>query len=262
VFGLGLLESVDEDTLVANLVANEDAKAADGINGTFNRSGNDGTITRFGWKAQNKSLMVFAGEAYNVEQGVSNELFPNERATATGCQFNAGPEDATDPVSGEPGDTTAFSTFMRLSAEPTPATASPSELRGQALFGTSSDAGIGCVSCHSASLTVGSSRYTGVTGAEIHPFTDLAIHHMGDGLSDHVTQGAATGDQFRTAPLWGVGKRIFFLHDGRSGPANGGLVHAILQHSSRGSQAKKVIRRFTQLPASDQQAVINFLRSL
>jgi len=262
VFGLGLLESVDEDALVANLAANADAKAADGINGVFNRSGNDGTITRFGWKAQNKSLMVFAGEAYNVEQGVSNELFPNERATAAGCQFNAGPEDATDPTSGEPGDTTAFATFMRLSAEPTPTTASPSELRGQALFGDAKDPGVGCANCHSATLTVGTSRYTGVTGAEIHPFTDLAIHHMGDGLSDHVTQGGAGGDQFRSAPLWGVGKRIFFLHDGRSGPANGGLVNAILQHSSRGSEARRVIRRFTQLPASDQQAVINFLRSL
>jgi CxxC motif-containing protein (DUF1111 family) len=85
---------------------------------------------------------------------------------------------------------------------------------------------------------------------------------MGEGLSDHVTQGAAGGDQFRTAPLWGVGKRIFFLHDGRSGPSNGGLVNAILQHSSRGSEARRVIRRFTQLSASDQQAVINFLRSL
>jgi CxxC motif-containing protein (DUF1111 family) len=118
------------------------------------------------------------------------------------------------------------------------------------------------VSCHSATLTVGQSRYTGMSNAEIHPFSDLAIHHMGNGLADNVTQGAAGGDQFRTAPLWGVGKRIFFLHDGRSGPSNGGLVNAILQHSSRGSEARRVIRRFTQLKASDQQAVIDFLRSL
>ena len=85
---------------------------------------------------------------------------------------------------------------------------------------------------------------------------------MGTGLADHVQQGGASGDQFRTAPLWGVGKRIFFLHDGRATPANGGLVAAILAHGSRGSEAKKVIRRFTQLPASDQQAIIDFLRSL
>jgi CxxC motif-containing protein (DUF1111 family) len=72
----------------------------------------------------------------------------------------------------------------------------------------------------------------------------------------------ARGDQFRTAPLWGAGKRIFFSHDGRATPANGGLVTAILAHGSHGSEARRVIRRFTQLPASDQQAIIDFLRSL
>jgi len=262
VFGLGLLELVDEDTLTANLAAHSDAKAGCGVSGSFNRSGNDGTITRFGWKAQNKSLLIFAGEAYNVEQGVSNEVFGNERATAPGCQYNVGPEDATDPVTGGAGDTTFFAAFMRLSAEPTPATSSPSELRGQQLFGTKDDPGVGCVLCHSASLTTGKARYTGMANAEIHPYTDLAIHHMGSGLADGVTQGAAGGDQFRTAPLWGVGKRIFFLHDGRSGPSNGGLVNAILAHSSRGSEARTTIRKFTQLPAADQQAIVNFLRSL
>ena len=261
-FGLGLLEAVEDDTLVANLAQNDDAKQSDGIDGTFNRSGNDGTITRFGWKAQNKSLLVFAGEAYNVEQGVSNELFPNERATAPGCQFNANPEDATDTTTGGAADTTFFAAFMRLSAAPVATTSTPSELRGKALFGTSADPSVGCVSCHSDTLRTGASRFTSMSNVDIHPYTDLALHHMGTGLADHVQQGGASGDQFRTAPLWGVGKRIFFLHDGRATPANGGLVTAILAHSSHGSEAKRVIRRFTQLPASDQQAIIDFLRSL
>jgi len=264
VFGLGLLELVPDSVLESNLAASSVSgnKIGCALTGTFNRSGNDGTITRFGWKAQNKSLLVFAGEAYNVEQGVSNEAFPNERSLVAGCDFNGGPEDATDTTTGESGDVTLFAAFMRLSAEPTPTTASASELRGQQLFGTAADPGVGCVLCHSATLVTGKARYTGMSGAEIHPYTDLAIHHMGDGLSDGVTQGGAGGDQFRTAPLWGVGKRIFFLHDGRSGPSNGGLVNAILAHSSRGSEAKPTIRKFTQLSASDQQAVINFLRSL
>jgi CxxC motif-containing protein (DUF1111 family) len=85
---------------------------------------------------------------------------------------------------------------------------------------------------------------------------------MGTGLTDSVQQGAAGGDQFRTAPLWGVGKRIFFLHDGRSTPANGGLVNAIAAHGSRGSEARTVVRKFTQLSAGDQQAIVDFLRSL
>lgn len=261
-FGLGLVEAVPDEALVANLVANDEAKSDDGIHGTFNRTGNDGTITRFGWKAQNKSVLIFAGEAYNVEQGVSNEVFPNERDAVAGCVFNAGPEDATNPTTGAAPDTTLFAGFMRLSAAPTATTSTPSELRGKALFGTSADKGIGCVSCHSDTLTTGKSRYTGMSNVEIHPYSDFAIHHMGDRLSDRVAQGGAAGDQFRSAPLWGVGKRIFFLHDGRSGPANGGLVHAILEHGGRGSEARRVIRRFTNLPAADQQAVVDFLRSL
>ena len=78
-FGLGLVEATPDSTLQANLAANRWIKSQLGIGGTLNTSGNDGTVTRFGWKAQNKSLMVFAGEAYNVEQGVSNEAFGNER---------------------------------------------------------------------------------------------------------------------------------------------------------------------------------------
>jgi CxxC motif-containing protein (DUF1111 family) len=264
VFGLGLLELVPDSYLESNLASSGAAGTQIGcaLEGTFNRSGNDGTITRFGWKAQNKSLLVFAGEAYNVEQGVSNEAFPNERSVANGCEFNTSPEDATDPATAESGDVEFFAGFMRLSGEPTPTTASASEMRGKQLFGNKQDPGIGCALCHSATLQTGKARYTGMSGVEIHPYTDLAIHHMGVGLADGVTQGGAGGDQFRTAPLWGVGKRIFFLHDGRSGPKNGGLVNAILAHSSKGSEARTTVRKFTQLSAADQQAVINFLRSL
>jgi CxxC motif-containing protein (DUF1111 family) len=264
VFGLGLLEGITDEALTANLAASNAAASGAGcaINGTFNRSGNDGTITRFGWKAQNKSLLVFAGEAYNVEQGVSNELFNNERSATTGCVFNSNPEDATDTTTGGAPDTTLFAAFMRLSSDPAPTTATASELRGQALFGTQASPQVGCVFCHTASLTTGPLRYSGMSNVEIHPYTDLAIHHMGSGLADGVSQGAASGDQFRTAPLWGVGKRIFFLHDGRSGPSNGGLVNAILAHQSKGSEARTVIRNFTQLSPTDQQAIVDFLRSL
>src|SRR5262249_33493659 len=94
-FGLGLIEDTSDATLIATPAANAATKHAPGIAGRFNQSGNDGTITRFGWKAQNKSLEIFAMEAYNVEQGVTNEGFPNERSTAAGCVFNPTPEDRT-----------------------------------------------------------------------------------------------------------------------------------------------------------------------
>jgi CxxC motif-containing protein (DUF1111 family) len=111
------------------------------------------------------------------------------------------------------------------------------------------------------------------------PYSDVALHHMGPGLADFVSQGAAGPDEFRTAPLWGVGQRIFFLHDGRAGPGNGGLLNAILAHRSTNtscvpgqvftsdgvrcnSEANAVINQFTALTTSQQQDILNFLRSL
>jgi CxxC motif-containing protein (DUF1111 family) len=89
-------------------------------------------------------------------------------------------------------------------------------------------------------------------------FSDLALHNMGSGLADNVLQGQAGPDEFRTAPLWGVGQRIFFLHDGRTTD----LLAAIKDHASPGSEANTVINMFNLLPAQQQQDVLNFLRSL
>ena len=106
-----------------------------GIQGTLNRSSNDGTVTRFGWKAQNKSLLMFSGEAYNVEMGVTNELFSTERNMASGCNFNTQPEDRLDfdtnsPSGGVASGTQNFATFMRLLAPPKPAPDTPSSRGG------------------------------------------------------------------------------------------------------------------------------------
>jgi len=95
-------------------------------------------------------------------------------------------------------------------------------------------------------------------------FSDLALHGMGPGLADDILQGAARGDEFRTAPLWGLGQRIFFLHDGRTSD----LLEAIRAHRSDGntkfgpSEANAVIDRFNRLAESDKQDLLNFLRSL
>jgi CxxC motif-containing protein (DUF1111 family) len=93
---------------------------------------------------------------------------------------------------------------------------------------------------------------------EVHLFSDLAVHHLGTGLADGVTQGVAGPDEFRSAPLWGLGKRIYFLHDGRTSD----LLQAIKAHSSSGSEANSVISNFVNLTSSEQQDVLNFLRSL
>jgi CxxC motif-containing protein (DUF1111 family) len=89
-------------------------------------------------------------------------------------------------------------------------------------------------------------------------FSDLEVHHMGTGLNDNVSQGGAGGDQFRSSPLWGLGQRIFFLHDGRTS----NLLTAIAQHASNGSEANTVIANFNSLTAAQKQDLLNFLRSL
>ena len=260
-FGAGLVESITDTAIVTN--AANPHKAALGISGQVNRSGNDGTVTRFGWKAQNKSLVMFAGEAYNVEQGVTNELFPNERDETPGCMFNALPEDSTvlnpngssvSTASDYSSDLVNFAAFGRLSAPPTPAPATATTLIGQQVFNQ-----IGCNACHTPSINSGSTFYgTGLNNVPVNAFSDFLIHNMGIGLADQVGQGLANGMQFRTAPLWGVGQRIFFLHDGRTSD----LVQAIEAHRSQGSEANQVINNFNQLSASHAAALLAFLRSL
>jgi len=269
VYGEGLIEAITDEAILANMQSNAALKRQLSISGHPNTSGNDGSITRFGWKAQNKSLEMFSGEAYNVEIGVTNELFPNERGTPpTACLLNPTPEDATNfSQSGDqiPSDIVAFSTFMRFLAAPAPSSTGipgnppPSSIQnGRALFSQ-----IHCDSCHTSSLTTGASSFTpGLSHQTAALFSDLLLHNMGSGLADNVSQGNAGPDEFRTAPLWGLGQRIFFLHDGRSGPANGGLVNAIQQHSSSGSEANTVISLFNRLSPQQQQDLLNFLRSL
>jgi CxxC motif-containing protein (DUF1111 family) len=268
-FGLGLIENTSDDALQANLASNADAKRALGIAGALNTSGNDGTVTRFGWKAQNKSLLVFAGEAYNVEQGVSNENFPNERSAVPGCVFNGTPEDQTLASTEGSSDVTQFGIFMRLSAPPAPAPMNASATSGSALFDS-----IGCVHCHTRTLTTTRSPFTGMSNVTYAPFSDIAIHHMGATLADGVSQGGAGPDQFRTAPLWGVGQRLFFLHDGRTSD----LGQAIEAHAGQGrdcgagstqndgapcaSEANAVIKKFNALSGAEQTDLMTFLRTL
>src|SRR5277367_2374031 len=183
VFGLGLVENIDDSTLMANQRAQ--AGNSFGIGGAFNRNGNDGTIARFGWKAQNKSLLLFAGEAYNVEMGITNELFSQERplpqeeqaeGLPASCLNLAGkgyPEDATNfNVSANsdqaaqnaqvPSDIVLFAEFMRLLAPPVPSLSVPggsaSISNGLALFKS-----IGCATCHTPAIH--STQPSGVTSS-------------------------------------------------------------------------------------------------
>jgi CxxC motif-containing protein (DUF1111 family) len=259
VFGAGLIEAITDSTLRANLAATATQRQALGIRGSFNTSGNDGTITRYGWKAQNKSLLMFSGEAYNVEMGVTNELFPQEREENSACATNALPEDGANAVQGptqgppQAPDIENFSIFMRLLAPPQPAPANQSINNGRALFTST-----GCALCHTPTLQSGNSAIAALKNQPVNLYSDIALHNMGQGLADGITQGQANGGEWRTAPLWGLGARIFFLHDGRATD----LLQAIAQHDSQGSEAHQVIQNYQQLTTQQKQDLINFLRSL
>jgi CxxC motif-containing protein (DUF1111 family) len=269
VFGAGLIEAITDATIVANKGANAAAKLLLGISGHENREGNTGTVTRFGWKAQNKSLEIFAGEAYNVEQGVTNELFPQERDETAGCLLNPTPEDKTNYEETQPqkipSNVVDFNNFMLFLAPPTPVTSytrtvapldpvgAASINNGSALFTT-----VGCALCHTPLLPTGTNSSAVLNVKTANLFSDLLVHHMGTGLADGITQGAAGEDEFRTAPLWGLGQRIFFLHDGRTMD----LLDAIQQHSSAGSEASGSVGAFNGRPDADKQDILNFLRSL
>jgi CxxC motif-containing protein (DUF1111 family) len=266
-FGAGLMEMIPDQTLINNVNAGPNTKASFGISGRLNRNGNDGTISRFGWKAQNASLLLFSGEAYNVEMGISNELFQVERDENATCQFASHPNDVTNVDGPLPTDTISavekFAFFMRFLAPPTPSTTSPggstSISRGRQLFSA-----IGCALCHTPTLRTGTSTVAALSNKDVNLFSDLALHQMGPGLADNVLQGGARGDEFRTAPLWGLGQRIFFLHDGRTSD----LRSAIAAHRSSGnsqfgsSEANTAVNQYNSLSAGSRQDVLNFLRSL
>lgn len=270
VFGAGLIEMIKDNTLVANLDANTSRKAQLGISGRLNRNGNDGTVSRFGWKAQNQSLLLFSGEAYNVEMGITNETFQSERDETENCQFANVPNDTQlfDTTAGFPMLITAienFANFQRFLDQPTPVTSFPGASSESINRGKAKFSDIGCALCHTPSLrTSDVATVEALRDKVANLFSDVALHNMGPGLADDVSQGGARGDEFRTAPLWGLGQRIFFLHDGRTSD----LVQAIREHRSnanstyKASEANKVIDNFDDLGDSSKRDLLNFLRSL
>jgi CxxC motif-containing protein (DUF1111 family) len=286
VFGAGLIEQIPDQVIVENLTNATDKPEKTRLHiggrvnvvvsgntrteqartqGEPNRNANDGTIARFGWKAQNKSLLLFAGEAYNVEMGISNELFQTEREENTTCQFKPTPNDFTDPTKIGTFDLLAdiekFASFMRLLAPPTASDSepggAPSIANGQGTFKK-----IGCALCHSETLKTGNSTIPQLSNQTVHIFSDLALHQMGPNLDDGVSQGQAKPNEFRTAPLWGLGQRLFFLHDGRTTD----LIVAIQEHrggkGKKASEANEVVKRFDRLSDQEKQDLLNFLRSL
>ena len=199
--------------------------------------------------------------------GITNEIFQTERNETPTCQFATVPNSITNTDGANQADSFSdiekFSLFMRFLAPPVPSPSMPggaaSIASGKNQFGD-----VGCGLCHTPTLVSGNSTVAALRNKPANLYSDLAIHDMGSNLADGVSQGQAGGSEFRSAPLWGLGQRIFFLHDGRTSD----LVDAIHQHRSPGavghggSEANQVVNRFDRLSEAQKQDLLNFLRSL
>jgi CxxC motif-containing protein (DUF1111 family) len=259
-FGVGLIEAVDTGTILSNLASNVALKRILGIAGHAGGNLGEGRLL---WKGQGTNLLLTAAGAYQGEVGVTNAIFSSEDDPTPGCQFNPLPEDRFDSsaatfVDGLP-DFVKIAGFATLSAPPAPIPDTPSIARGRTLF-----AQIGCALCHSPSLQIGASLGSALSGSNAQLYSDLALHRMGPVLADGIVSGNAGPDESRTMPLWGVGQRIFLLHDGRTRD----LREAITAHASPGngtfpsSEANAVIAIFNALAEIQKQDVFNFLRAL
>jgi CxxC motif-containing protein (DUF1111 family) len=251
VFGLGLLEVVPEGVIRA--AADPDDRDRDGVSGRVNMTWDvvlqRYVVGRFGWKAAVGSLLQQTAGAYNGDMGITSALFPAEPCEGyrQGCERHAAEVRADVVVA------TAFYQAT-LGVPARRRLADPVVLVGEALFYAA-----GCADCHTPSLpAVGRSGGGAIT---IHPYTDLLVHDMGPGLADNRPDFGASGTEWRTAPLWGIGLvgvvngHTNFLHDGRAR----GLLEAVLWHDGEAARAREAVRR---MPAAARTALVAFLQSL
>ncbi|MCU0647462.1 MAG: hypothetical protein MUF00_05675 [Gemmatimonadaceae bacterium] len=254
VIGLGLLEAVPVATL--ERLADPNDRDGDGISGRINvvfdaRNGLPG-VGRFGVKANTASLFQQTAGAYNGDMGITTSLFPAENCEGNYPQCARKPAEVTDSV-------LRVNTFYSQTLA-VPARRDLNDLTarlGQALFLVT-----GCASCHTTQLQTGTlAGVPAVSNQTIRPFTDLLIHDMGEGLADDRPDFRASGREWRTAPLWGIGLTkvinpdATFLHDGRART----LAEAILWHGGEAQRSREIFRL---LPAHLRGAMLRFLETL
>ena len=254
-FGAGLVEAIPDQTLLA--LEDPLDLDRDGVSGraaiVIDLATGDRNVGRFGWKAQIATLLVFSGEAYRNEMGITNDLFPAEltfelsEAQLKACDPIPDPEDFTEPGTGRRGIDN-FESFMKFLA---PISRGP--ITDQVAVGQQVFAAIGCTSCHMSALQTGRSSNPLFDRRLVRLFSDLLLHDVGTG--DGIQQGAATPDEVRTPALWGLRFRRPLLHDGSAATT----VEAVERHSREAQLAKE---GFDGLTPVDHQALMAFLNSL
>ena len=258
--GVGLLENVPASVIEAQ--ADPDDADGDGVSGrphmTTDEDGKE-VLGRFGWKAAVPSIRKQTTEAFANDVGITSEEHPDQPCTDAQAECLAAPsgeEDGEPEINRDKVDKIEF--YSRTLAVPARRdVGTPDTTAGQKAF-----AAIGCTSCHTAELKTGSdSEIPALNDQVIRPYTDLLLHDMGPGLADDRPDGDASGSEWRTPPLWGIGLvetvngHTRFLHDGRARS----IEEAILWHGGEADGAKE---RFEDLPAKERKQILTFLESL
>lgn len=257
--GMGLLEAIAEADILANM-----ATAQDGVSGRPNRvydvEANAVVLGRFGWKANEPTVRQQTAGAFNGDIGITSSIFPADHCTpaqpACAGAINGNSGDDAFELKANTLDLVSFYTAT-LGVPKRRGAREPEVLAGKAIFNA-----IGCAACHRPKYVTGTSAISpALSGQIIYPYTDLLLHDMGPELSDGRPDFEADGNEWRTPPLWGVGLfqttngHTRYLHDGRARDLN----EAVLWH---GGEAAPAQERYRQLPATERQALLTFLRSL
>ena len=256
--GLGLLEAIPDEELLA--LADPDDQDGDGISGRPNRvwdwTQQRQVIGRFGWKANQPTVAQQTAGAFLGDIGITSALFPHENCTHVQTTCNAAPTGGQPEIA--PGLLDQVIFYSRTLAVPARRDlGDPTVQRGEQLFEQAQ-----CGRCHISTLQTGPvDGLPTMSQQTIHPYTDLLLHDMGEALADHRPDFEATGREWRTPPLWGIGLvskvngHTYFLHDGRAR----NFTEAILWH---GGEAEAAREHFRQLSRADRQALVRFLNSL
>ena len=254
-FGDGLVEAIPDEVLIG--LEDPDDSDGDGVSGrahrVFDKANDQVRIGRFGWKAQQATLLAFGAEAYRDEMGITNALFPDEACHLGSCEKVKLADPLSDPED-LPSVTTGlrgiddFENFMKFLGPPPRGKITEEVRQGERLFYAA-----GCPACHLPSFKTGTSSARALSFKRFFPYGDFLLHDIGTG--DGIGQGEALPEEIRTPPLWGVRTRAPFLHDGRAST----LKEAIEIH---GREALKSRILFGKLSEQEKRALVAFLESL
>lgn len=266
VFGVGLIEAIDDATILA--LADPDDLDGDGISGRANYilpagyvplgepgSGSTPQLGRFGRKAQVSSLVEQTVEAYHQDMGITSDFITTENVNPL-ASVNSNALDTVSDPEVSAATVMAVVHYLRTLAPPASAPDNAQRSEGRALF-----AQIGCAACHVPTLTTGHSPIAALSNQQVHLYSDLLLHDMGEELADNRPDGAATGREWRTTPLWGLrlmrrflNGEAFLLHDGRARNVD----EAIRLHGGEGSNSRDA---YINLTEAQRSALLNFVET-